>query len=135
MQVGVQRGNNRRRRQHGNPQTRAGQPEQEEGDQARRDVRSLYSWRFISILGALSALSIRDRVRAYTMLREESPRNGNQEALKMKNKPFRDRLSFALNGLQEACGVSETLMVLAVLVRRKRNDMMARVEVVSLNVP
>jgi hypothetical protein len=35
------------------------------------------------------------------MLRE-SPRNGNQEALEMKNKPFRDRLSFALNGLQEA---------------------------------
>jgi hypothetical protein len=36
------------------------------------------------------------------MLREESPRAGNQEALEMKNKPFRDRLGLALNGLQEA---------------------------------
>jgi undecaprenol kinase len=54
------------------------------------------------ILGVFSALSIRGRVRAYTMLREESPRNGNQEALEMKNKPFRGRLGFALNGLQEA---------------------------------
>jgi undecaprenol kinase len=36
------------------------------------------------------------------MLREESPRNGNQEALEMKNKPFRDRLRFALSGIQQA---------------------------------
>jgi hypothetical protein len=46
MQIGVQRGNDRRRRQHGNPQTCAGQPEQEEGDQARVDDGSLVSWRF-----------------------------------------------------------------------------------------
>jgi hypothetical protein len=38
----VQRGNDRRRRQHGNPQTRAGEPEQEEGDQARGDDGTLY---------------------------------------------------------------------------------------------
>jgi hypothetical protein len=46
MQVGMQRGNDRRRRQHGEPQTRAGQPEQEEGNQARVDDGSLYSWRW-----------------------------------------------------------------------------------------
>jgi len=45
MQVGVQRGNDRRRRQHGNPQTRACEPQQEEGEQARADDGSLYSWR------------------------------------------------------------------------------------------
>ena len=39
MQVGVQQRNDRRRRQHGKPQTRAGQPEQEEGDQALADDR------------------------------------------------------------------------------------------------
>jgi hypothetical protein len=42
----VQRGNDRRRRQHGNPQTRAGQKEQDEWDQARADDGSLYSWRW-----------------------------------------------------------------------------------------
>ena len=41
MQIGVQRGNDRRRRQHGNPQTRAGQKEQEKWDQARVDGGSL----------------------------------------------------------------------------------------------
>ena len=46
MQVGVQRGNDRRRRQYGEPQTRAGEPEQEEGDQARVDDGSLYFWRW-----------------------------------------------------------------------------------------
>jgi diacylglycerol kinase (ATP) len=70
--------------------------------QSRRSGIRRWLMMSLFILGALSALSIRDRVRAYTMRREESPHNGNQEALEMKTKPFRDRLSFALNGLQEA---------------------------------
>jgi hypothetical protein len=45
MQVGVQRRNDRRRRQHGEPQTRAGQPEQKEGEKALGDDGSLCFWR------------------------------------------------------------------------------------------
>ena len=41
MQVGVQQRNDRRDRQHGEPQARAGQPEQEERDQARVMIVSL----------------------------------------------------------------------------------------------
>jgi hypothetical protein len=57
MQVGVQRGNDRRRRQHGEPQTRAGQPEQEEGDRALGDDGSLGCWRlWIGVAAACATL-------------------------------------------------------------------------------
>jgi undecaprenol kinase len=41
-------------------------------------------------------------VRAYTTQTEEGRPGGKQETFEMKNRPFGDRLSFALNGLQEA---------------------------------